>query len=133
MQNAQIKDIFVVDDDDVFAATIAAFLRTKGLEVKEFYNVNDCIAALRKEKPSLIITDYNFSTGEDDQHTDGFRFYSWVRKVYGNIPFIVFSGQQDGGLVLKMVREGVRHYIMKDNDMFAELEESLQDIFQPHN
>lgn len=130
MQNVQEKEIFVVDDDDVFAATVAAFLGTKGYSVREFYNVNDCIAALKEAKPNLIITDYNFSTGEDDQHTDGFRFYSWVRKVYGNIPFIVFSGQQDGGLVLKMVREGIRHYIMKDNEMFAELEESLDDIFQ---
>ncbi len=130
MQNAQAKEIYVVDDDDVFTATVAAFLGTKGYSVREFYNVNDCIAALRKGKPNLIITDYNFTTGEDDQHSDGFRFYNWVKKVYGSIPFIVFSGQQDGGLVLKMVREGIRHYIMKDNDMFAELEESLQDIFK---
>jgi len=129
MNDTQNCEIFVVDDDEIFAATIAAFLRTKGYIVREFYYVNDCVAALKKGKPSLIITDHNFSTSEDDLHADGFRFYSWVRKVYGDIPFIVFSGQQDGGLVLKMIREGIRHYIIKDNDMFAELEESLQDIF----
>lgn len=121
--------IYVVDDDEIFAATIAAFLNTKGFTVKEYYNVNECVSALKLQQPSLIITDYHFSTSQDDLHTDGFKFYTWVRKVYGPIPFIVFSGQKDGALVLKMVREGIRHYIMKDNEMFQELEESLEDIF----
>lgn len=131
MENAHRKEIFVVDDDDVFAATIASFLRIKGYEVREFYNVNECIVALKEGLPNLIITDYDFSTCKDDHDTDGFRFFSWVNKAYdGNVPFIVFSGQQDGGLVLKMVREGIRHYIIKDNEMFAELEGSLEEIFQ---
>ncbi len=120
--------IYVVDDDDIFTATITAYLRKKGYSAREFYTVNDCIQALKDEKPSLIITDYNFSS-DDDVLTDGFQFYSWAKKVYQDIPFIVFSGQEDGGLVLKMVREGVRHYIVKDKDMFDELEDSLSDMF----
>lgn len=126
MQN---KHVYIIDDDDVFASTIAAFLSTKGYTVSEFYHINDCIAALKEHRPDVIISDYNFSTGLDDFHADGFKFYSWVKETYGQVPFVVFSGQEDGGLVLKMVREGVRHYIMKDNNMFAELEDSLQEIF----
>ncbi|WPP48620.1 response regulator [Catalinimonas niigatensis] len=120
--------IYVVDDDDVFTATIAAYLRKKEYVVREFYTVHDCMQALKSEKPSLIITDYNFSSG-DTVLTDGFQFYTWAKKAHKDIPFVVFSGQDDGGLVLKMVREGVRHYIVKDKDMFAELEESLAEMF----
>jgi CheY-like chemotaxis protein len=127
MQSQEVV-IYVVDDDDVFTATIAAYLRKKGYMTREFHTVHDCMQALRSERPSLIITDYNFSSG-DTVLTDGFQFYTWAKKVYKDIPFIVFSGQNDGGLVLKMVREGVRHYIIKDKDMFAELEESLSEMF----
>lgn len=127
MQSRKIT-IYVVDDDDVFTATIAAYLRKKGYVVHEFYTVHDCMQALKSEKPSLIITDYNFSSG-DAVLTDGFQFYTWAKKVHKDIPFVVFSGQDDGGLVLKMVREGIRHYIVKDKDMFTELEESLSEMF----
>lgn len=128
MQSQEIV-VYVVDDDAIFTATIAAYLKKKGYAVREFYTVSDCMQALRSEIPSLIITDYNFSSGEDVL-TDGFQFYTWAKKVHRDIPFIVFSGQDDGGLVLKMVREGIRHYIVKDKDMFAELEESLSEMFK---
>lgn len=128
VQNSSNSIVYVVDDDEVFAATISAYLRNRGLIAREFYNVNDCMQALKNERPSLIISDYDFSLNDEELSTNGFRFYSWVKKVYGNIPFIVFSGQQDGALVLSMVREGIRHYIMKDKSMFAELEESLKEI-----
>ena len=126
MQSQEIV-IYVVDDDDVFTATIAAYLRKKGYKAREFHAVHDCMQALRSEKPSLIIKDYNFTSGETIL-TDGFQFYTWAKKVHKDIPFIVFSGQDDGGLVLKMVREGVRHYIIKDKDMFQELDECLLEI-----
>lgn len=126
---SQKNTVFVVDDDDTFTATIAAFLTRKGYDVREFYTVEDCMAQLKEEKPSLIITDYNFST-EDDKSANGFQFYTWVKEEHSEIPFIVFSGQDDGGLVLKMVREGIRHYIIKDKNMFAELEESLSEVFE---
>ncbi|MDF9799946.1 DNA-binding NtrC family response regulator [Catalinimonas alkaloidigena] len=128
MQSQKIT-VFVVDDDDTFAATIAAFLTRKGYDVREFYTVEDCMAQLKKETPSLIITDYNFST-DDSNTTNGFQFYSSIKDEYSDIPFIVFSGQDDGGLVLKMVREGIRHYIIKDKNMFSELEASLSEVFE---
>lgn len=121
--------IYVVDDDDIFTATIAAYLRKKRYVVREYYSVHDCMQALKSEKPSLIITDYNFSS-EDRVLTDGFQFYTWAKKIHQDIPFIVFSGQDDGGLVLKMVREGIRHYIIKDKNMFSELEDSLSEMFE---
>ncbi|WKN32675.1 response regulator [Porifericola rhodea] len=123
----QKKTVFVVDDDEIFTATIAAFLKRKGYSVKEYYTVEECMLSLEKEQPSLIITDYNFS--EQGKSANGFQFYTWATQKYGDIPFIVFSGQDDGGLVLRMVREGVRHYIVKDNNMFDELEESLIELF----
>jgi DNA-binding NtrC family response regulator len=50
-------DIFVVDDEPVIAGTTAAILKVNGYAATPFTNPYDALAALKTERPRLLIAD----------------------------------------------------------------------------
>ena len=57
MQNREKSLIFVVDDEEVIASTIAAILRMKGLNAVAFTSAPEALARSRTVAPDLLITD----------------------------------------------------------------------------
>ena len=57
MQNREKSLIFVVDDEEVIASTIAAILRMKGLNAVAFTSAPEALARSRTMAPDLLITD----------------------------------------------------------------------------
>lgn len=57
VQNREKSLIFVVDDEEVIAATIAAILRLKGYEAIHFTQSPEALETCRSVAPDLLISD----------------------------------------------------------------------------
>jgi CheY-like chemotaxis protein len=51
------KRIFVVDDENVIADTLAAILRRAGYEASAFYDAQSALAQVEAARPELVISD----------------------------------------------------------------------------
>lgn len=57
MQNREKSLIFVVDDEEIIASTIAAILRLKGYEADAFTDSSEALESSRSVPPDLLISD----------------------------------------------------------------------------
>lgn len=57
MQNREKFLIFVVDDEEIIASTIAAILRLQGLDAVAFTHSSEALESARSVPPDLLITD----------------------------------------------------------------------------
>ncbi len=57
MQNREKSLIFVVDDEEIIASTIAAILRLKGMDAVPFTHSSEALEASRAGSPDLLISD----------------------------------------------------------------------------
>jgi len=51
------KTVYIVDDEEVIATTLAMILRTRGIEVAHFTNPVDALKAAQAHAPNLLISD----------------------------------------------------------------------------
>lgn len=115
--------IFVVDDDEFILTTIAHYLRRQGFtNVQTFTNKHDCLVYLMQRPPQLCIIDYIL--GNDN----GWIFCKEILEIIPNAIVVLLSGQDDVMLTFQFIREGLRHYVTKDETMLDTLEEILMQL-----
>lgn len=83
------SSIFLVEDDLALADVLEALLVESGYKVRVFNHAIECMAALRHEKPLLIISDLNMT------EINGFELLSWMRKqsALADIPFMIITAE----------------------------------------
>lgn len=121
--------ILVVDDEKTTLLTYAAILRRHGYAVLTAETVEDAMAILGKETPSLILSDVVFASTSQG----GFEFYNQVRSIerFNHVPFLLMSGISDEYVVRAGVRLGVDAYLIKpfSNDvLLATIEGKLRGL-----
>lgn len=125
MQNREKSLIFVVDDEEVIASTIAAILRMKGLNAVPFTSAPEALARSRTVAPDLLITDIMMpvlSGAELAQH---------IQWRYPQCRVLLFTGQWDkadaeiaafeDGLVYQLIPKPVhpKELLKKVREMLA--------------
>ena len=125
MQNREKFLIFVVDDEEIIASTIAAILRLQGLKAVAFTQSSQALQASRSVAPDLLITDIMMpalSGAELAQH---------IQWKYPECKVLLFTGQLDradaeiaafeDGLRYQMIPKPVhpRDLIKKVGEMLA--------------
>lgn len=88
------KKILVVDDNEVIIKTISVKLKSAGYQIFTALDGAEAVAAVRKEKPDLILLDLGFPPDLGGVPWDGFRIMEWLRRVDESkkIPIIVITG-----------------------------------------
>lgn len=91
------KKILVVDDNIVIVKSLAAKLAANGYEVLTALDGSEAVAAVRREKPDLILLDLNFPADVGSGGSvpwDGFLIIDWLRRmdVGQQTPFFVITG-----------------------------------------
>ena len=89
MQNREKSLIFVVDDEEIIASTIAAILRLKGYDANAFTCSSEALARSRSMAPDLLITDImmpGISGAELAQH---------IQWSHPECRVLLFTGQWD--------------------------------------
>ena len=81
--------IFVVDDEQIIASTVAMILRWQGFMVESFTDPFEALAASRTQAPDLLVTDIWM------QVLSGIELAIQVRKSCPNCKVLLLSGQAE--------------------------------------
>lgn len=118
--------VFLVEDDKFYLELLENYFSDKkNIKTVRFLTGEDCLSNLHL-CPDLVILDYML-----DKHNanaiDGKLVYQKIKEVTPDTRIIVVSAQQSADVVFSLVKEGVRNYIMKDNETFEQLDQLLED------
>ncbi len=91
---ARQKKILVIDDNEVILKTTSMKLQSAGYHVFTALDGSEGVAAVRREKPDLVLLDIKFPPEVSGMSWDGFRIMDWLHRVdeTKKIPIIVISG-----------------------------------------
>jgi len=118
--------VFVVDDDPFITQLIVKRFNSDDYLVEPFEYGEDCLEALDR-KPDLVILDYYFFKSGTNV-MNGMEIFDKIREKIPGLPVIMLSGQDRGDVVLELARKGIDDYVIKDNSLITNLEESISDI-----
>jgi two-component system nitrogen regulation response regulator GlnG len=121
--NASI-DIWLVDDDASLRFVMARALERAGLRVRAFASAEECRAALRRERPAVLITDVRM------QGEDGMALTRHVRALDDAPPVIVMTAHTDFDSAVTAYEAGAFEYLPKPFDI-DELVELTRRAAQP--
>jgi signal transduction histidine kinase len=80
----------------------------------------DALESLSRETPSLVLLDLNLP---DSRGAETFRK---IREIAPNVPVVVLSGQDDEGMALKALHQGVQDYLVKGNISSKQLDRAMR-------
>lgn len=128
MNKKLVKKIFVVDDNELMAATLEDYIESKTKhEVETFGTGEECIEHLADGKPDVIVLDYHLNS-VDENAADGAQILDTIKKIDHSIHVIMLSGQGTYGTALQTIAMGADSFILKDDDAFAKVVETINAI-----
>ena len=116
------KKILVVDDNPVVLKAMYFLLRNHGYEAVMAATGADTLAALRRDKPDLILLDLDLPDPGNVSNAlhDGFIIMDWARRMGSaeNIPVIIVSGLAPEDYKARAAAAGITIFFRKpvDND-----------------
>ncbi|MCD4745316.1 MAG: sigma-54 dependent transcriptional regulator [Bacteroidales bacterium] len=123
--NLNIMDsfkIFIVEDDPLYGEMLRYHLSLNpDNEVYNFETGTECLKNLYKN-PSIISLDYSLPD------MSGFEVIKKVREYNSEIPIVIVSGQDDILTAVKLLKEGVYDYFVKDDNTKERVWNTLRNI-----
>lgn len=113
-----MPSIFIIDDDRTYVKILSQYLKDQ-FEVYSYETAEESLSGLKENQPEYIIIDY-FLPG-----MDGLQLFQRLKKEYDPEKLIVLSSNDDAAVVLDMIRQGVRSYIIKDENVIESLQCTL--------
>lgn len=86
-----MKTIYCVDDDETLAEILAARLKFKGFDAKEFNDADEAVKASESKMPDLIFLDKNM---KNSYGNDGMDVCAKIRTIKGGdkVKVVILSG-----------------------------------------
>jgi len=103
--------ILIVDDDASITASLALLLKQHGYATVAAHEPMEALAAMRREKPRLVIQDMNFSrqtTGEE-----GLDLLARIRAEEPSLPVILMTAWGSIQLAVEGMKRGAADFITK--------------------
>ena len=111
--------LLYVDDEPGLLELGKLFLESTGeFEVTTALSADDGLGQLAQQDFDAIVSDFQMPV------MDGIEFLKRVRKSFGSIPFVLFTGRGREEVVIEAINNGVDFYLQKGGDpkaQFAEL------------
>lgn len=124
MENSK-KNIFVVDDDNMYATMLADHLEEQGkYAVRTFSTGEDCLNSLG-DNPDFVILDY-YLDSEVPGAKNGLEILQAIKKTDEDIRVIMLSSQEHYGIALQTIAKGAIYYVIKDLHSFKEIDKVLE-------
>ena len=103
--------ILIVDDDESVTASLALLLKQSGYQTRTAHDAKEALAAIDRERPSLVLQDMNFSretTGEE-----GLSLLSSIRAIDPKLPVILMTAWGSIELAVEGMKRGASDFITK--------------------
>ena len=125
------KKILVVDDNEIILKTTSMKLQSAGYQVFTALDGAEGVAAVRNEKPDLVLLDIAFPPDLSGVSWDGFRIMDWLHRVdeTKKIPIIIISGAVDERNKQKAAASGAVAFFPKPvnfNEMLKVIQATLE-------
>ena len=103
--------ILIVDDDPSITASLALLLKQHGHRSASAHGVEEALAAVRSERPSLVIQDMNFSRRTSGE--EGLALLTAIRADQPEVPVILMTAWGSIGLAVEGMKRGAADFITK--------------------
>ncbi|MFY9906012.1 MAG: hybrid sensor histidine kinase/response regulator, partial [Terriglobales bacterium] len=105
----QLTRVLLIEDNPGDADLVRLRLEegNSAVDVNHAAKLSDGLAALSKDAPSVVLLDLNLP----DSH--GAETFRKVLATAPNVPIVILSGQDDEGLAMKALHQGVQDYLVK--------------------
>jgi DNA-binding NtrC family response regulator len=103
--------ILIADDDESVTASLALLLKQSGYQTRTAHDPKEALAAIDRERPSLVLQDMNFSrqtTGEE-----GLSLLSSIRAKDAKLPVILMTAWGSIELAVEGMKRGASDFITK--------------------
>lgn len=115
-----MKTLYIVDDDETYARVVTEPLKSSYV-VKICADAENCLQAVKVKVPDIVIIDY-YLPG-----MNGLELFKILQEEFHIPKLILLSSNEDSKVVLDMIRNGVRDYVIKDENVMDALHEALDD------
>lgn len=128
-KTAKTGIIFVVEDNAMYAKTLATFIKSTFPQIKEvkIFPVGETCVTELEMHPDLIIMDYFLDSRYTDAET-GLEIIKQIRAQHPEMNILVLSSQQDMGIALQSIKTYQCSYVQKDEKAFDRVEEIIKEI-----
>ncbi len=99
--------ILVVDDDPAILGALAEFLQLHGYYVEKAINVKTARAALERDMPDIVLTDYQLPDG------DAIDVLTTLKNMNAPAKCIVLTGHGTIDLAVRAIKEGAEQFVTK--------------------
>ncbi|ACL16416.1 PAS domain S-box protein [Methanosphaerula palustris] len=118
--------VLYVDDEPALLEIGKIFLERSGeFHIGTFLSAQEALASPSIQLWDVIVSDYQMPG------MDGIAFLKTVRKRFGDIPFILFTGRGREEVVIDAINNGADFYLQKGGDsraQFAELSHKIRQV-----
>lgn len=127
-----VYDVFCIDDDLMMRSFLRNTLKqNKNQRVHLFESGEDCLSALRRKQPDIIILDYHLSTQEDDNTIlNGLEILEKIKELSPSSNVIMLSSQNEISVAIECLKKGAKDYIIKDNVMSVNIEKAINSVIK---
>ena len=115
--------VLLVEDDDPTSALLVELLGDMGLAVERCSEMENAIAAARRQPPDLVITDLWLST----DRRGAWQNVARLREAVERVPFLLLTGNSDA--IGQGEEQGYR-VLLKPFDV-EELEHAIRELMAP--
>lgn len=111
------RKVWVLEDNETTAFTIDYMLTGQDKnQLSTFTKTSDFNLALEKQKPDVLILDYQL-----DEVENGYDILSKVKAVSPQTKIIALSSQRDVNVALKLIHAGASYYLIKSTANLSRL------------
>src|ERR1051325_1429435 len=103
--------ILIIDDDASITASLALLLKQHGYPTMSTHSPVEALAALRRERPRLVIQDMNFSRQTSGE--EGLELLERIRAAEPALPVILMTAWGSIALAVEGMKRGAADFITK--------------------
>lgn len=122
--------IIIVDDEPLQRELLKDHLsKMSGYQILTFGTGEECIAAGKVRKPTLVFLDYYLDTQVKDA-MDGLEVLKEMKKLYPDVDVIMISGQDKIEVAVNSIKYGAFDYIVKGEGAFYRAEKAVFNVYR---